>query len=73
MSKLKPGDLREWNPHTLLVGDYIVDEHDASSPFLVLSCTLVNEYPFTVEVLDSQGRKMKYDKRVIEELTRSVE
>lgn len=72
---MKPGDLLEWNPYTLHIQDYVLDERDASSPFLVLSCALVHEeyLMFSVEVLDSQGRKMRYDKGIIEELTRRVE
>lgn len=72
---MKPGDLLEWNPHSLHIQDYILDDRDASSPFLVLSCTLVREeyFMFAVEVLDSKGRKMRYDKGIIEEFTRRVE
>jgi len=72
---VKPGDLLEWNPHALHIQDYILDDGDASSPFLVLSCTLVREdlLMFVVEVLDSRGRKMRYDKGIIEEFARRVE
>lgn len=72
---MKPGDLLEWNPYTLHIQDYVLDERDASSPFLVLSCTLVHEeyLMFSVEVLDSQGRKMRYDKGIIEEFARRLE
>ncbi len=72
---MKPGDLLEWNPHTFNTQNYILDDRDASSPFLVLSCTLVRtETNLTfVEVLDSKGRKMRYDKKIIEEFARSLE
>ena len=72
---MKPGDLLEWNPYALHIKDYVLDERDASSPFLVLSCTLVREdyLMFSVEVLDSKGRKMRYDKKIIEEFARSLE
>lgn len=71
----KPGDLLEWNPYTLHIKDYVLDDRDASSPFLVLTCTLVHEEHliFAVEVLDSKGRKMRYDKGIIEEFARSLE
>ena len=72
---MKPGDLLEWNPHTFNTQNYILDDRDASSPFLVLSCTLVREelLMFAVEVLDSKGRKMRYDKGIIEEFARVLE
>ena len=72
---MKPGDLLEWNPYTLHIKDYVLDDRDASSPFLVLSCTLVREdyLMFSVEVLDSKGRKMRYDKGIIEEFARRLE
>jgi hypothetical protein len=72
---VKPGDLLEWNPYTLHIRDYVLDDRDASSPFLVLSCTLVREelLMFAVEVLDSKGRKMRYNKGIIEEFARKLE
>jgi hypothetical protein len=72
---MKPGDLLEWNPHTFNIQNYILDDRDAASPFLVLTCTLVHEehLMFAVEVLDSRGRKMRYDKGIIEEFARKLE
>ena len=72
---MKPGDLLEWNPYALRSKDYVLDDRDASSPFLVLTCTLVHEeyLMFAVEVLDSKGRKMRYNKGIIEEFARKLE
>ena len=72
---MKPGDLREWNHDTLRIQNIVVDEHDASSPFLVVEYSLVQEdyKMFEVVVVDAQGRRMRYDSKVIEEFTRSLE
>ena len=73
--EIKPGDLLEWNHDALRIQGYVVNEHDASSPFLVVEYSLVQEdyKMFAVVVVDVQGRRMRYDSKVIEGFTRRLE